>query len=59
MVDLSERGDERLKSMEQVVLKPQDLPVQLHILANGLPVQGDPVVSDLFEQTYQNNPLPN
>jgi len=32
--DLPEGGDERLKSMEQVVLKPQNLPEQLRILAN-------------------------
>jgi hypothetical protein len=34
--DLPEGGDERLKTMEQVVLKPQNLPEQLRILANDL-----------------------
>jgi hypothetical protein len=34
--DLPEGGDERLKTMEQVVLKPENLPEQLGILANDL-----------------------
>ena len=34
--DLPEGGDERLKTMEQVVLKPENLPEQLRILANDL-----------------------
>jgi len=33
--DLPEVGDERLKTMEQVVLKPENLPEQLRILANN------------------------
>jgi hypothetical protein len=34
--DQPEEGDERLKTMEQVVLKPENLPEQLRILANDL-----------------------
>jgi hypothetical protein len=34
--DLPEGGDERLKTMEQVVLKPENLPEQLRILASNL-----------------------
>jgi len=34
--DLPGGGDERLKTMEQVVLKPENLPEQLQILANDL-----------------------
>jgi hypothetical protein len=34
--DLPEGGDERLKSMEQVVLKPEYLPKQLQIQANEI-----------------------
>jgi len=34
--DLPEGGDERLKTMEQVVLKPQNLPEQLRILTNDM-----------------------
>jgi hypothetical protein len=34
--DLPEGGDERLKTMEQVVLKPENLPEQLRILVNDL-----------------------
>jgi len=44
--------------MEQVVLKPYNLPEQLQILANDLPVQERPSVSDLFNQAYQEDPLP-
>jgi hypothetical protein len=44
--------------MEQVVLKPQNLLEQLHILANDLHVQDHLSISDLFDQTYQLEPLP-
>jgi len=56
--DLPEGGDERLKDMEQVVLKPHHLPEQLYILANDLPVQEQPLLFDLFNQAYQVDPLP-
>jgi len=45
--DLPEGGDERLKNMEQVVLKPQNLPEQLRILANGLPEQEHSLIRSL------------
>jgi hypothetical protein len=55
--DLPEGGDERLKTMEQVVLKPENLPEQLRILANDLkeirPIQeqlGNAVREDDFVQ---------
>jgi len=35
--DLPEEGNERLKNMEQVVLKPQNLPETLRLLADSLP----------------------
>jgi hypothetical protein len=57
--DLPEGGDERLKNMEQVVLKPQNLPEQLRISANGIPESPVPLISDLFIQAYRDNPLPN
>ena len=56
--DLLERGDERLNDTEQVVLKPQDLPNQLHLLAESPPTQGRPSISDLKTQAYRNDPLP-
>ena len=56
--DLPEGGDERMKNMEQVVLKPHHLPEQLYILANDLPVQEQPLLFDLFNQAYQVDPLP-
>jgi len=48
--DLPEGGDERLKNMEQVVLKPHNLPEQLRISANEIPVERSPSISDLFAQ---------
>jgi hypothetical protein len=36
--DLPEGGDERLKTMEQVVLKPENLLEQLRVLASDLTV---------------------
>ena len=56
--DLPEGGDERLKNMEQVVLKPHNIPEQLRILANGLPVQERPLLFDLFNHAYQVDPVP-
>jgi len=57
--DLPEGGDERLKNMEQVVLKPQNLPEQLRISASEMPGQEVPSISDLFAQAYSDDPLPN
>jgi len=56
--DLPEGGYERLKNMEQVVLKPHNLPEQLRISANEIPVQRSPLIFDLFAQAYKNDPLP-
>jgi len=57
--DLPEGGDDRLKNMEQVVLKPHNLPEQLRISANDIPRQEYPSISDLFIQAYKDDPLPN
>ena len=57
--DLSEGGDERLQNMEQVVLKPHNLPEQLRILPNDLPIQECPSLLNLFNWAYQEDPLPN
>jgi len=56
--DLPEGGDERLKNMEQVVLKPQNLRKQLHLLADSPPAQGRPSISDLMTQASVTHPLP-
>jgi hypothetical protein len=56
--DLPEGGDERLKSMEQVVLKPHNLPEELRISANDMPIQEVPLISDLLTQAYMDDPLP-
>jgi hypothetical protein len=57
--DLPEGGDERLQSMEQVVLKSYNLPEQLRISANDIYDREVPSISDLFTQAYNNDPLPN
>ena len=57
--DLPEGGDERLKNIEQVVLKPHNLPEQLRISAKDMPEQEVPLISDLFAQAYMDDPLPN
>jgi len=57
--DLPEGGDERLKNMKQVVLKPYNLPEQLRISANDMPEQDVPSIPDLFIQSYSDDPLPN
>jgi hypothetical protein len=44
--------------MEQVVLKPYNLPEQLRILESDLPVQDGSSISDVFDQAYQDDPLP-
>ena len=55
---LPEGGDEILKNMEQVVLKPHNLPEQLRISANDIPDQEALLISDLFIQAYKDDPLP-
>jgi len=57
--DLPEGGDGRLKNMEQVVLKPHNLPEQLRISANDTPRQEVPLISDHFAEAYMDDPLPN
>jgi hypothetical protein len=56
--DLPEGPDERLKNMEQVVLKPHNLPEQLCIWADCLCAQDHPSILDLFNQAYQVDPRP-
>jgi hypothetical protein len=51
--DLPEGGDERLKHMEQVVLKPINLPEQLRISANYISEPEHPTIRNLFDQAYQ------
>jgi hypothetical protein len=57
--DLPEGGYERLKNMEQVVLKSHSLPEQLRILANEIPGQKVPSIPDLFAQACAKDPLVN
>jgi len=57
--DLPEGGDEILKNMEPVVLKPHNPPEQLPILANDIRGQESPSIADVFTQAYRDYPLPN
>jgi len=50
--DLPEGRDERLKNMEQVVLKPQNLPAQLCSSADSLPAEGCQSISNLMTEAY-------
>jgi len=45
-------GDERLNNMDQVVLKPQNMPEHLHLLADSPPSQGYSSISDLFTEAH-------
>jgi len=56
--DLPDRRDERLENMEQVVLKPQNLLEQLHLLADGQPFQNSPSLSERMTEAYGTDPLP-
>jgi len=56
--DLPEGGDKRLNNMEQVVLKPQNLPKQLRLLADSLPAQGHPSIFHLMTEAYEADLLP-
>ena len=44
--------------MEKVVLKPYNLPEQLQIWASELSEQERPFIFDLFNETYEEDPLP-
>jgi hypothetical protein len=57
--DLPEGGDERLKNLEQVVLKPHNLPELLRISANGMSGLEVPMICDHFTQAYMEDPLLN
>jgi hypothetical protein len=56
--DLPEGADERLINIEQVVLKPHNLPEQLRISASDMLEQEVPSIADLFAQAYMDDPLP-
>ena len=47
--DLTAEGDERLNNMEQVVLKPQNLPELLQLQGYDLPIQELSSFSNLFD----------
>jgi len=51
-------GDGRLNNLEQVILKPQNLPEQLELLAGSLPAQGRPTIPNPTTMAYQTELLP-
>jgi hypothetical protein len=52
--NLPEGGDERLKSMEQMVLKPENLPKQLQILATEM---GERMIQQQLEEARRKDQL--
>jgi hypothetical protein len=44
--------------MEQVVLKPQNLPEHFGISAKEILIQKSPLICDFFPQAYEDDPLP-
>jgi len=56
--DLPEGGDEYLKNMDQVVLKPQNLPEQLCLLVDHPPAKCHPSISNLMAKAYETDLLP-
>jgi len=55
--DLPKGGDERLKNMEQVVLKLQNPPKELRLLADSPHTQGSPSISVLMSDEYEADQL--
>ena len=56
--DLPEGGDGRLKNMEQVVLKSQNQPEQLRLLADNPPTPGHSSISDFMIESYVTDSRP-
>ena len=54
--DLPEGGNDRLHNMEHVLLKPQNLPKQLCLLADSPPARGRPSISNLMTEDYETDP---
>jgi hypothetical protein len=52
--NLPDGGDERLKSMEQMVLKPENLPKQLHILPTEM---GEHMIQQQLEEALRKDQL--
>jgi len=44
--------------MEQVVLKPRNLPEQVCVLEDSPPIQGRPSISECMTEAYETDPLP-
>jgi len=44
--------------MERVVVKLQNVPEQLHLLADSPPTQGHPSIPDLIIKAYETDPQP-
>jgi len=55
--DLPKVRDERLKNMEQVVLKAQNVLKELCLMVNSPPAQGRPSISNLMTEGYEMDPL--
>ena len=56
--DLPEWRDDRSKTMERVVQRPQNLRKQLRLLADSPAAQGRPSIPDHMTKAYETEPLP-
>jgi hypothetical protein len=56
--DLPEGRDARLNNMKRVILKLQNIREQLCLFGDSPPVQGHPLISDLFDRAYEDDLLP-
>lgn len=56
--DLPKEGDERLCEQQKAVLKPQNLPQELHLLANTSSSHAQTHLDNLFKEGYEIDPFP-
>jgi hypothetical protein len=56
--DLPKEGDERLLANQQAVLKPQNLPDNLRLMAENPPSTGPSSLETLFDKGYEADPFP-
>ena len=56
--DLPEEGDERLLENQQAVLKLQNLPENMRLLASNTSTNGRPPLDSLFKEAYEADTFP-
>jgi len=56
--NISDGVDEGFKNIAQRILKPQNLPEQLRVLADSPPAEGHPSIPDIMAEAYVTHFLP-